>query len=220
MRRTTFTHFSACLLGGCTVFCLCTPAPQTAPAVTYNAEISYQQQWFSGGSLTDESLLILPVLTASGADTTSALSGRHIGKLFQAARPDVEPVTKEEFETRYATDHDTASLSAFYRLLFKGAMVPLANSDSVWKEMKTAYCLATRVTNALTIRDFNGVVKRRMILETELWNVDSAEAVLRISVQASAMSQALTDAEFIKAALAAAFEKLPVFAPASNEQNW
>jgi hypothetical protein len=99
-------------------------------------------------------------------------------------------------------------------------MVALANSDSVWKEMKTEYCLAVRINHALTIKGFNNIVTRRMVLETELWNVDSAEAVLRIQVQASAQGEKITDAEFIRSALGAAFEKLPVFAPSTNEQNW
>jgi len=170
--------------------------------------------------LSDQTVLILPVLTKFGIDTTTSLSPQRIGKLLQAVRPDVEPVTREEFETRYSVNHDTASLSAFYRLLFKGNVVAVANSDSVWKEMKTAYCFAARITNALTIRGFNGLVKRRLNMEAELWDVDSAEAVLRIRVQASAQGEALTDAEFIRTALAAAFEKMPVFAPSSNDQNW
>jgi hypothetical protein len=215
--RSYFTYLFAC---GFALVCLCAPAARNGPEASYDAEISYQERSFSGGSLTDQTVLILPVMTKAGLDTTTALSPQNIGRLFQAARPDVEPVTKEEFETRYSIRHDTASLPAFYRLLFKGSVVAAANSDSVWKEMKTAYCFAARITNALTIRGFNGLVKRRMNMETELWDVDSAEAVLRIRVQATAQGEAMTDAEFIRRALAAAFEKLPVFAPSSNEQNW
>jgi hypothetical protein len=187
---------------------------------TYAATVLYQQKWFYGGSLSGQSVLVLPVLTKAGLDTTTALSPQKISKLLLAARNDMDPVTKEEFETRYSVRHDTASLAAFYRELFKGNVVALSNSDSVWKEMKTAFCFASRITNALTIHGFNGIVKRRMNLETELWDVDSAEVVLRIQVQASATGDRLTDAEFIKSALAAAFEKLPVFAPSANEQKW
>jgi hypothetical protein len=202
------------------LFCLCTPPPALPLLETYASSILYQQRSFSGASLSGQSVLVLPICMKSGLDTNASVSPQRISKLLLAARGDVEPVTKEEFETRYSARHDTASLSSFYGLLFKGTMVALANSDSVWKEMKTTYCLAVRITNAINIKGFNGLVKRRMDLETELWNVDSAEVVLRIQVQASARGERITDAEFIRNALRAAFEKLPVFAPSTNEQNW
>jgi hypothetical protein len=201
--------------------CACAPPPAgTLVTTAYTASVLYQQRSFSGGSLSGQSILVLPVLTKQGIDTTPALSPAKIGKLLQEARSDVEPVTKEEFETRYSAHHDTASLSSFYRLLFKGNVVALSNSDSIWSEMKTAYCCATRITNAITIKGFNNIITRRMNMETELWDVDSAEVVLRIQVRASARGERITDAEFISSAIRAAFEKLPVFAPSTNEQNW
>lgn len=200
--------------------CLCTHPPVTTTVAAYIATVLYQDRSFSGGSLSGQSVLVLPVLTQSGLDMTPSLSPQKISKLLLSTRSDVEPVTKEEFETRYSARHDTASLAAFYRLLFKGNVVALANCDSVWKEMKTTYCFAARITNALTIHGFNGIVKRRMDLETELWDVDSAEAVLRIRVQASATGERLIDADFIKSALTAAFEKMPVFTPSDNERKW
>jgi hypothetical protein len=196
------------------------PPAKISLITTYAASVLYQQRTFSGSSLSGQSVLVLPICTKSGLDTNASLSPQRISKLLLAVRGDIEPVTREEFETRYSARHDTASLAAFYRLLFNGNMVALANSDSVWKEMKTDYCLAVRINHAITIRDFNNIVKRRMVLETELWNVDSAEAVLRIQVQASAQGGNITDAEFIRNALSASFEKLPVFAPSTNEQNW
>jgi hypothetical protein len=213
--------FFRCLLIAIVLFCACTPPPAASLMTTsYTATVLYQQRSFSGGSLSEQTVLVLPVLTKQGLDTTPALSPHKIGKLLQEARGDVEPVTKEEFETRYSARHDTASLSSFYRLLFKGSVVALANADSVWKEMKTAYCFAARITNAITVKGFNNTVTRRMNMETELWDVDSAEVVLRIRVQASARGERITDAQFIGAALSAAFEKLPAFAPSTNGQNW
>jgi hypothetical protein len=202
------------------LLCLCSPPPAKTVLTSYAASVLYQHRSFSGASLSGATVLVLPILTKSGPDTSASLSPSRIARLLAAGHNEVETVTKEEFETRYAARHDTGSLSSFYQLLFKGNVVACANSDSVWKEMKTAYCLVARITNGLTIRGFNGTVKRRMNMETEFWDVDSAETVLRIQVQASATGERITDAEFILAALGAAFEKLPVYAPSNNEQKW
>ncbi len=190
------------------------------PAATYTTIVEYQDQSFSGSQLSGQTILVLPIMLKSEFDTTAALGADKIGKILDKKRSDVDIVTKEEFETRYCAHHDSISLNAFYKNLFKGNSVALATSDSVWKEMKTGYCLSTRITNAITIKGFDGLVKRRMNMETEFWDVDSLEPVLRVSVQASASGTQMTDVEFISAALAAALDRLPGVVPGSNERNW
>jgi len=190
------------------------------PVATYTTIVEYQDQAFSGGMLSGQNILVLPILLKNGFDTTTALGANQIGKMLSSRGNDIEVVTKEEFEGRYCVRHDSASLSAFYRNMFKGNSVALATSDSVWKEMKTGYCFSAAITNAITIKDFDGLVKRRMNMETEIWDVDSIEPVFRVSVQASAQSAQMTDVEFIRAALAASFDKLSGAAPGSNERNW
>jgi hypothetical protein len=208
----------------CGVFCVllfvgtCTYIESTGSA-SYRASIVYQQRNFSGGSLSGQSVMVLPILSKKGFDTTAALGASECAALLSGIRGDIKPVFRDEFEKRYLAGHDSASLANFYNKLASGEVIALGTSDSVWKAMDAAYCSVVRIKNALTIKGFDGVVKRRLILETELWDVDSSETVLRVEVQGKA-GQQTSDVDFIRAALRSAFEKLPAFAPASHEKAW
>jgi hypothetical protein len=197
----------------------CTP-PSNVPVTSYIATVSYQDALFCGASLSNQTILVLPVLTKDGFDSTASIGPGIIAHLLQKVRGDIEPVEKEGFETRYRMNHDSASLAAFYIALYNDSMLVLTASNSVWQKMSAAYCCVTRIKKALTIFGFNGVVKRRMEMETEFWNVDSAMVSLRIQTSASASGSAITDAAFVIEAMKAAFAKVPIYAPANNEKNW
>ena len=201
------------------VFTLCSPKTD-APAVTYDATITFQDPYFSGVSLSEVPVLILPVVKNNAFDTSESVSPLAIAQLLQIVRKDVVPVYKKEMEEAYLAKYDSATLADFYTNLCAGKMLALANNETVWKQMHVSYCCVTRMKNAVTIKDFDGIVKRRMILETELWNTDSAAVAFRVEVKAGARGARITDVEFVKAALNAAFAKLPVFSPANNEKNW
>jgi hypothetical protein len=214
-------HRLACILAlipeSFLLFCARIPS---SPEQSFIANISYQESSFTGASLSNQTVLLLPILTKNGPDASSSLDPIQIAKILLKVRPDVEPVTRDEFEARYKALHDSVSLTDFYRLLYESDIVALQNCDSVWGQMKTAFCIVSRIKSALKIKGFDNSVKRRMAFETELWRVDSAEAVARFEVQCSSRGEKLSDADFVRAAVQAAFEKLPLFAPANNERDW
>jgi len=184
------------------------------------ASTLYQLHSFAGTSLSNETVLVLPILTRNGPDTLAALSAREIGKLLREKRGDVEPVTPGEFEAHCKALFGPELPGNFYKQLYASNVVAVSNSDSVWKQMKTGYCSVTRIAKGLRVRGLEGALTRRMTLETELWNVDSAEAVWRVQVECVAKGEHLTDADLVREALRAAFDKIPVFAPENNERNW
>jgi hypothetical protein len=200
-------------------FALCSPRPDST-AVTYDATITFQDPFFSGASLSEVPVLILPIVKRNMFDTSETVSPLVITQLLQTVRKDIVPVYKSDFEAAYLAKYDSTKLADFYKSLCAGDMLALANSETVWKQMHVSYCCVTRMKNAVTIKDFDDIVKRRMILETELWNADSSAVVFRVEVKAGARGARMKDDEFVKAALNAAFAKLPVFSPANNEKNW
>jgi hypothetical protein len=203
----------------CVLVLSCAYIPLT-PSESYLATVLYQQRSFAGTSLSNETVLILPALTKTGPDSMPPLSPLELGELLQGRRGDVQPVPPEEFEAHCKAAYGQGVLNRFYKLLYSSNVVAIQNSDSVWKQMKTGYCSVTRITRGLRIRGFEGSLKRKMVLETELWSVDSAEAVWRVQVECTARGDKPSDAELVRRSLQKAFDKIPVFAPGNNERNW
>lgn len=204
---------------GAVIVLSCTYAPGT-PKQTYIATTLYQERSFAGTSLSNEKVLMLPLFTRTGPDTTHKLSPDALGRLLRSKRGDVEPVGPEDFEAHCKASYGKEVLKDLYKHMYESNVVAVQTSDSLWKKMKTGFCSVTRVTHGLRIRGLEGSLTRKMVLETELWNVDSAEAVWRVQVLCTARGEAPSDADLVLAALQTAFEKIPAFAPENNERNW
>jgi hypothetical protein len=193
--------------------------PSQARQTRYSAKVLYVRDAFAGSSLSGQSVLILPALTAQGPSAAFPLSPRNQSMVIQKVRDDLRLIDGEEFEKKYLSTHDGRSLSFFYRSLFKGNVVEVQTSDSVWKAVDAAYLLAVRLKYAAAIRGFDGNTRRRLCLETELWDVKTAETVWRVEVKGFGGVKDADDT-FINGAVGEAFSRLPGVLPAANEKDW
>lgn len=181
----------------------------------------YKSDGFSGITISGRTILILPFLTRSGFDTAGVLSPALLHKNLAKKRRDLRLSVDRSFESDYYAKHDTASLDSFYANLFRGELVALQTADSVWKTMKTPYILAIRLKNGATIIDFGHRSHRLLLLEAELWDVKTAEVVLRIGVTGRSADKKQNNGEFIRRALLSIFDSVPVAPYAENpDEEW
>lgn len=199
--------------------CATSPLRKTGPA-QYTARIIYCNEHFNGASLSDQTLLVFPVLSRTGHDTASYFSPEKQIEILQKVRKDLRFSRWNAFEKKYLFLHDSLSLSRFYQSLYKGEVVKLQTSDSIWKAMDAPYMLFARIRYAVTIRSFDGNSRRNLHLDVELWDVSSCEAVWRVEASGLDASNEMTDARFLSRGLFEAFSKLPGYVPANNENTW
>jgi hypothetical protein len=199
----------------------CAPyAPRQTGSTQYTARITYCGEHFNGASLSDQTVLVLPVLSRAGHDTASYFSPQQQIEILQKVRKDLHFSTSDAFEKKYLSVHDSLSLSRFYQSLYKGDVVKAQTSDSIWKAMDASYMLFARIRYAVTIRSFDGNSRRNLHLDAELWNVSSGETVWSVEVTGLDKGNETTDARFLKGGLYEAFSKLPGYLPANNENKW
>jgi hypothetical protein len=195
-------------------FLECSPAP----AVTI--KLLHQDPSFGPERLSGQTILILPLLAKTGFDTTRFLSPQHQGSWLTRRRSDLEPVFRDKFEAAYKAAHDSVSLAKFYRALYKGNMIPLHSADSIWKTMPAAYLLAMYLKSGMKVRNLYGRTRRCVSLEAELWQIDSAEVVWRLSAMESTTDATMSDAAFIWNAMTHIYAQFPEYRPSINETKW
>ena len=176
----------------------------------YAVEQLYCAKGFSGVSVSGRAILILPLLTPNGFDTSSALSPEEMQRWLKKNRRDLHFSIDRGFETAYVDNHDSASLAGFYNNLFKGEMVPVQTSDSVWSAIKLPFVLAVRLKGGATIKDFEHTAHRVLLLEAELWDVKNAEPVWRVGLTGRSNNRREGDVEFVVKAVREIFKALPV----------
>ncbi len=188
----------------------------------YRATVLYSDQRLKGASFTGQSLLVLPVLTKNGPDTVGYISPRRQSQLLRKARGDLNVIYREDVEKKYCSirGRDKASLDRFYASLYKGEMVAVQTSDSVWQAVNAAYLFAVRIRYAAIIRGFDGNAHRRLALEAEVWNVAAAEAVWRVEVTGFDERPSSSDGRFVEEAVREALKNIPGFLPAKGEEDW
>lgn len=193
----------------------------------YQAEVLYERSGFDGWSVSGGSILVLPVLTSDGIDTTGVLNpnaqrgwvrrwGGETQKRFEFRR---------DFEAAVADSLGRDYLEQFYSELAAGDVVSLQSRIEVWNAIDPRYVLVPRVVYAARIKGFDGTPRRKVRLEGELWDSDSAEVVWRVSVIGVSRDQRIEDDRFLRGALRSMYSALPNAAypgtdPAGKRQEW
>ena len=195
----------------------CTPPPRT-----YVADITYQKHLFSVRDLQATSLLILPVFTKTGMDTSADLSPARQGDWLFRNRGDIVFATVErgDFERSVISRYGPIVLSGFYMSLRTGSVVATQTNDSLWDLIPARFLAVSRITEGARIHAFSGETKTRLVLEFEIWDVYAGEVVWRTQVSASTFDQDISDRTFVWEALCRAWQTLPVTGPANNEEVW
>jgi hypothetical protein len=163
---------------------------------------------------------MFPAVYGKGKDTTTLFSAQQQIEILQKVRSDLHFETSETFSQNYTDAHDTASLNRFYQALLSGKIVEAQTSDSIWKSMDASFMLFVRVKYAVRIKSFDGNWRKNVKMDVELWNVASQETVWRLDLTGLARTAELSDAQFMKSALIAAFCKVPGYVPENNESVW
>jgi hypothetical protein len=205
------------LLCGCAFY-----ARHVEPA-RYTIKILYSNERLSGEALAGQSLLLLPILTRDGPDTTHFLSPVELSRLLSKVRGDLQftyPGTFEKKIRSSETGRDTVSLKRFYDALYKGNITEVQTSESIWKAVDAAYLLAVRIKYAATIRGFDGNANRRLTMEVELWNTAASETVWRAEIVGFDKRPGANDVQFVVNALKEACGAFPGYVPGNNEKDW
>jgi hypothetical protein len=200
----------------CAFFSGC--APQ---AERWQSELLYAMEDLGRDRLAGEcSFMIFPIIINDAFDTSDILSPKRLKKLLHKIQNGAKVYTHGEFEKKYLASHGKDSLELFYSDLFKKDILSLASRDTVWSAIPGRYLLIIRLNEGMSIKSFEGVKKRKIVLESELWHTKRHEVVWRLQTAGYEMKEKVTDAEFIAEGIEEVLKEIPLFLSSKNEENW
>jgi hypothetical protein len=202
---------------GSLCFLLCGCAP---PTLVIEPRILHQDVRFTPEQFSGQSVTLFPVFTTQGFETSASLGDSVQGVLIQAIRQDLALNSRQAFESRYLLAHDSLSLNRFYTRLFKGDIVGLQTSDTVWQSMPSRYLLIMKLTYGTRVKTLDAQVLRRLTMEAEVWDVRAAEVVMRLAVIGSESQGRTPDAKFFHATMNALFRQLPGVRHVEHNEQW
>ncbi len=169
---------------------------------------------------TGKSLLLLPLIANQTFDTSAALAPEEVSRSLLGTQGNIKVLFKKDLDAVCLAKNVTASCEIFYAALFKNKILEIATCDTIWQNMPTRYMIVLRVHNGVRISSFDGVTKKRGVIEGELWDAQTGEVIWRAQAAGTEMDKTVTDRQFLANGIREVFTLLPEFIPIQDEVDW
>ena len=198
------------------LFIVC--APNTGQ---WESELLYKKDEIAHNKLTTgNSILLFPLIREKAFDTTTTLKPEVLIRSVLKQQAEIEVLFKKDFEKAYRANNSGESLDSFYVQLFENDMLGITTSDSAWKYMPSQFVIVMRLNTGVRISSFDGVTKKKAVLESEIWDKRKSEVVWRARTSGFEMDKKKGDAQFIADGIKELFTLLPEFIPLKEVENW
>lgn len=201
------------LLSFSTLFC-------GLPASIFNAKKIYIADGFNNRTLSGSSIGLGPLLTKGGIDLFDSSDHVFIYKHLSRLRADLSLLSFDQFKAQLKRNIGNSKIDSLFLQLYSGDITRLQTNDSLWKFLSCDYFMSVRIKDAMSIKTFNNVHKKRICLEAELWNRKDQEIVLRIEVNGSAEGDRCSDKQVIIKALEKVYKEIPETVPSYENTRW
>lgn len=187
----------------------------------WESQLLYKKDEIKHNKLTTgNSVLLFPLIREKTFDTTAELSPEVVLKPIIKQQTEIELLFKKDFEKAFSANNSRESLDSFYVKLFENDILGIMTSDSAWKYMPGQFLLIIRMRKGVRINSFDGIMKRKAVLESEIWDRKKGEVIWRAQTSGFEMNKKTGDAQFIAEGIKEIFKLLPEFIPFKEMENW
>ena len=192
----------------------------TPPPFEFTLTNNYQRENFSGRDVAGSTIGLCMLLSDPRGGDTAMLSSGKITKKIRSARPDLHFMEPDSVYRRLTYALAPADMRHFRSLLFRGDLVALQALDTVWRAVGYDYLLAFRLRRGMYIKTFNQMMRKRFLIEAELWDCREMETVWRVIIDGKCSRPGYTDRQFLLESLESVTLALPAALPAYDSKTW
>jgi hypothetical protein len=208
-----FSHVYFLLLSFLLLFC-------SPPPSGFSSNKIYIADGFNEKTLSGFSIGLGPVLTKQGVDIVDSLNSDEIFKNIRSLRSDLKLMPFNQIKTLLITKSGKNWCDSLFLLLYNEKTLRLQSKDLFWQILPCDFLMIVRVKDAMSIKTFDCVYKRRIHLEAELWNCKEQEVVWRIEVHSIANGKRVSDRQIINESVFKIYEELPKTIPSYENGKW
>ena len=192
----------------------------TPPPFEFTLTNNYQRENFSGRDVAGGTIGLCVLLTDTGVVTAEVLPSKTIVKKIRSTRPDLNFKEPDSVYRRLGHFLAPTDLQRFRSLLYNGDLVALQALDTVWGVVGYDFLLALRLRRGMHIKTFNKMMRKRFLVEAELWDCKEIETVWRVIIDGKCSRPGFTDRKLLLESLASVASALPSALPAYDSKSW
>jgi hypothetical protein len=190
------------------------------PLSGFSAKKIYIADGFNEKTLSGFSIGLGPVLTKQGVDIVDSLNSDEIFKNIRSLRSDLKLIPFNQIKTLLITNSGKNWCDSLFLLLYNEKTLKLQLNDLFWQILPCDFLMIVRVKDAMSIKTFDSLFKKRIRLEAELWNCKEQEVVWRIEVHSIANGKRVSDRQIINESIFKIYEELPKTIPSYENSKW
>ena len=171
-------------------------------------------------TLSGFSVSIGPVLSKQGIDILDSSNYTILSKIINSKRPDLVLIPFDQIKKQLVLKISNVQCDSLFLKLYYESTVKLQLYDTLWKYMPCDLFMIIRIHDAMSIKTFDNVHKKRIRLEAELWNCKDQETIWRIEEYAISDGKKSTDKEIMFQSIEKIYEQLPLTVPAYENGKW
>ncbi|MBN1127911.1 MAG: hypothetical protein JXA71_02925 [Chitinispirillaceae bacterium] len=180
----------------------------------------YTGKGFTGRDLNNQTVVLMPLLTARGAEMNDQFQPAVIIAEINRVRTDVQCGKPDRFLNRYRTKYGDEALDSLLKEFYRGEIVSLQTNERLWPEVGSGYLMVLKLNYGMKATSLDKHTLRQMKLEGELWDCDSSEVVWRAVVDARSRLSNQTDKDVLLKAAVKLFEALPSTLKGYGKGSW
>ncbi|NLD99968.1 MAG: hypothetical protein GX640_08835 [Fibrobacter sp.] len=188
--------------------------------VGFTLRTLYTREKFSGVEMNGRTIGISPLLGNLNKRGMEFLNNAQNFNLLQKTRSNLSFISTNQIQHDFLKKWSYDSLNLFWNILKNGEVASISLKDSLWQGISSDYLLVFRVVSASTVKTFNHSTRKKLHLETELWDCYEKEVLWRISINGISLSESLTDSLFLLDAAQKAVAALPEPLPGYGMESW
>lgn len=186
----------------------------------YLVKETYSADRFSGKGIGSGTIAVFPFLDRGGALNGKHFTFAHISDTLEERRKDLKFKgicwNAKECLSQVASE----DLDSLFQILYESKLLKVNQFDTIWQTFEGRYLLVFYLRKAMSIYTFNKIVRKRVLVEAELWDCREVEVVWRASVDGTCTKKQVTDAEFLASGAGTIIGLLPKVLPEYEEGRW
>jgi len=190
------------------------------PSSAFKTKTIYMVDGFSELTLSGFLICTGPIFNKQGIDIIDSMNANDHFQQIADIRRDLNLISLMQVKEKLIHKIGRIRCDSLFSILSKDSIIQMQLMDSLWQLIDCDFLMVMRIKDAMSIKTFDKVEKKRIRIEAELWKCKDQEIIWRKEIYGIADGKRATDRDVINMTIRKAYQELPQTVPSYESGRW
>jgi hypothetical protein len=186
----------------------------------FKAKNVYMVDGFNENTLSGSLICAGPLFNQKCIDIIDSIKIINNFQKITDIRKDLKLISLMQIKGKLTNKIGSVSCDSLFSILCSESVVTKQLLDTLWQLIDCDFLMVIRIKDAMSIKTFDDVEKKRIYIEAELWKCKDQEIVWRTEAYGIADGKVVTDREIIDMSIQKIYQELPLTVPSYENEKW